>query len=143
MRGCIQDWTLRSRAGLHRVTAEVAGVGTFRVEATVGPLDDRARSVTLPLLVDTGASYTTLPREIAQGLGLEPIDVRRVQLADGREERWPIAAIHIRVGGQAGPSLALIGPPGGPALLGAVTLEELALGVDPLGQRLVPTISLA
>ena len=118
-------------------------MGTFRLEATVSNPRDPARSVTLPLLVDTGATYTTLPRDVADALGLEPIDTRRVRLADGREERWPIAPVLVRVDGGEGPSLALIGRAGGPALLGAVTLEELALGVDPSGQRLIPTTSLA
>ncbi|HMH48723.1 MAG TPA: retroviral-like aspartic protease family protein [Candidatus Acidoferrum sp.] len=116
-------------------------MGTFRVEATVSHLQDRERSATLDLLVDTGATYTTLPREVADALGLEPIDTRRIRLGDGREELWPIAAIRVRLGEHECPSLALIGQRGGPALLGAVTLEELSLGVDPSARRLVPTTS--
>ena len=69
------------------------------------------------------------------------IDTRRIRFDDGREELWPIAAILVRIGEQECPSLALIGRPGGPALLGAVTLEELSLGVDPSGTRLIPTTS--
>ena len=118
-------------------------MGTFRVEATVSNLQDRKRSLTLTLLVDTGATYTTLPREVADALGLEPIETRRVRLGDGREERWPMAAILVRIDEREAPSLAWIGPPGGPALLGAVTLEEFALTVDPSARRLIPTISLA
>jgi clan AA aspartic protease len=118
-------------------------MGTFRVDVTVGNLADRERSLTLPLLVDTGATYTTLPREVADALGLEPIETRRVRLADGREDLWPMAAIFVRIDGREVPSLAWIGPPGGAALLGAVTLNEFALTVDPSGSRLVPTISLA
>jgi clan AA aspartic protease len=120
-----------------------AVMGTFRVEVTVSNLADRGRNLTLPFLVDTGATYTTLPREVADTLGLEPIETRRVRLADGREDRWPMAAIFVRIDGQEVPSLAWIGPPGGPALLGAVTLQEFALTVDPSGGRLIPTISLA
>jgi hypothetical protein len=88
-------------------------MGTFRLEVTVSNPRDPTRSVTLPLL------------------------------ADGREERWPIAPVLVRLDGGEGPSLALIGRAGAPALLGAVTLEELALGVDPSGRRLIPTTSLA
>ena len=116
-------------------------MGTFQVEVTVSNLSDPSRSVTVPLLVDTGATYTTLPGELADALGLEPIDTRRVRLGDGREERWPVGAILVRVEGQQCPSVCFIGPRGGPALLGAVTLEELALGVDPTGKRLIPTTS--
>ncbi|MGH7553977.1 MAG: aspartyl protease family protein [Longimicrobiales bacterium] len=114
-------------------------MGAFRVDVTVSNPTERERSLTLPLLVDTGATSTTLPREVADALGLEPIDTRRVRLADGREERWPLAAILVRIDGQECPSLALIGPPGGPALLGAMTLEAMALAVDPSAMRLIPT----
>lgn len=117
-------------------------MGQFRVDVTVSNLDDRGRSLTLPLLVATGASYTMLPAEIGETLGLTPIGTRRVMLADGGEVHWPIAPIFVRLEGRESPSLALIGPPGAPALLGAVTLEELALGVDPLRVRLIPVISL-
>lgn len=117
-------------------------MGQFRVEATVSNLDDRSRSLTLSLLVDTGATYTTLPAETAEALGLTPIDRRRVLLADGREDVWPVAPIFVRLEGREAPTLALIAPRGGPALLGAVTLEELALGVDPSRIRLIPVTSL-
>jgi len=117
-------------------------MGTFRTEVTISNLRDPSRSVTLPLLVDTGATYATLPGETVEALGLEPIDTRRVRLGDGREERWAVGEIRVRVDGRESPSVCLIGPRGGPALLGAVTLEELALGVDPTGKRLISTTSL-
>ena len=118
-------------------------MGTFRIDVTVSNLADRQRSLTLPLLVDTGATYTALPREVADTLGLEPIETRRVRLGDGRVERWPMAAILVRIDGREAPSLAWIGPPGSPALLGAVTLEEFALAVDPSAKRLIATIPIA
>jgi clan AA aspartic protease len=117
-------------------------MGTFRVEVTVSNLRDPRRSVTLPLLVDTGATYTTLPGEVAESLGLEPVDTRRVRLGDGREEHWPLGEIRARVDERECPSVCFIGPRGGPALLGAVTLEELALDVDATGKRLVPATSI-
>jgi hypothetical protein len=36
------------------------------------------------------------------------------------------------------PTICLITPPDSPGLLGAVTLEEFALSVDPVARRLVP-----
>ena len=100
-----------------------------------------ARSRSLSVLVDTGATYTKLPRDIVEALGCEPIGTRRVLLADGREEEWPVTALSLTVDAQEGPTFCLISPRGGPALLGAVTLEEFALGVDPVGKRLVPVRS--
>lgn len=113
-------------------------MGTFRVEVTVKNLRQPARSRTLSVLVDTGATYTTLPRDVVDALGCQPISTRRVLRADRREEEWPVAAVLLTLEGQEGPTFCLIGPNGGPALLGAVTLEEFALGVDPVAKRLVP-----
>ena len=63
-------------------------------------------------------------------------------LANGhQEEDWPITAILITLDGQEGPTFCLVGPPGGPRLLSAVTLEEFAVGVDPVAKRLVPVRS--
>src|SRR5262244_442771 len=113
-------------------------MGTFTVEATVANLADPAMRVTLPLLVDTGATWTTLPGDIAVNIGVAPLGTRRVRLADGRVEEWPAAAVHIILDGHESPTFCLIGPRGGPSLLGAVTLEELGLAVDPAARRLVP-----
>jgi clan AA aspartic protease len=113
-------------------------VGTFHVEMTVKNLHAPEHSRTVRALVDTGATYTTLPREIVDALRCQPIGTRRVLLANGREEEWPVAAVSLSLQGQEGPTFSLIGPNGGPALLGAVTLEEFALAVDPVAKKLVP-----
>jgi clan AA aspartic protease len=116
-------------------------MGTFRVDVIVSNLREPSRSHSLSLLVDTGATYTTLPRDIIEALRCEPIGARRVRLGDGREEEWPVTNVMLRLEGQEGPTFCLIGPRGGPALLGAVTREEFALGVDPIARRLVPVTS--
>lgn len=116
-------------------------MGTFRVEVTVKNLRDPSRSRILPVLVDTGATYMTLPREVMEALGCEAIGKRRVLLANGREEEWPFGVVLLTLEGQELPTVCLIGPNGGPAILGAVALEEFALGVDPVAKRLVPVRS--
>lgn len=116
-------------------------MGTFRVEVTVKNLREPARSRTLSVLVDTGATYMALPRDVLDALGCQPIGTRRVLLANGREEEWPFGVVLLTLEGQELPTVCLIGPNGGPAILGAVTLEEFALGVDPVAKRLVPVRS--
>jgi clan AA aspartic protease len=112
-----------------------------RVEVTVRNLQDPGRTRTLSLLVDTGATYTTLPRDVVEAVGCQPISKRRVLLANGREEEWPVGAASLTLEGQELPTVCLIGPNGRPALLGAVTLEEFALSVDPVAKRLIPVRS--
>ena len=113
-------------------------MGTFRVDATFANPHDPDRRQMVSVLVDTGATWTTLPEEIIQELGCSVLSRRRVRLADGREQAWPIVSVLTSLEGQQLPTVCLVGPAGGPALLGAVTLEEFGLGVDPIARRLVP-----
>ena len=113
-------------------------MGTFRVDASFRSVHDRDRTATVSLLVDTGATWTTLPRETIEELGASPVSDRRVRLANGTEETWPVTVLLVTLEGAELPTVCLVGPRGGPALLGAVTLEEFSLAVDPVGRRLVP-----
>jgi len=108
---------------------------------TLENIHESARRQTLSLLVDTGATYTTLPRTVVESLGCSPIGSRRVLLVKGREEEWPIGLVMITLENQELPGVGLIGPTEGPALLGAVTLEEFALSADPVARCLVPVRS--
>src|SRR5262245_49530493 len=123
---------------LRRMPVGEATVGTFNVDVVVRNLasPDRARAVSLA--VDTGASHTVLPASLVEPLGIEPTGTRRVRLARGAMGLWPVTAVLMRLEGEAPPAVALVGPSDGPALLGAVTLEEFALGVDPVARRLIP-----
>ena len=119
----------------------MAVMGTFNIDVTVGNLSHPARNRTVSVMVDTGATYTTLPQEVVEELGCQTIGSRHVVLANGSDEEWSITYVWLTVDGREGPTYSLIGPPGGLALLGAVTLEEFALGVDPVAKRLVPVRS--
>ncbi len=90
------------------------------------------------MLVDTGATWTTLPRDVVEALDCAPVSHRRVRLATGRVETWPMTIVLVTLAAQELPTVCLVGPLAGPALLGAVTLEEFALSVDPVARRLVP-----
>ena len=88
------------------------------------------RAVDANVMVDTGATYTVIPRAMADRLGL-PVDrKRRVRTANGTVEldsSW----LFIDLLGQHNPTRILIGDQVNRPLLGVVTLEEMGLGVDP------------
>lgn len=92
----------------------------------------------LEAMVDTGAAYSVVPRPFVESLGYRPIRPQRVVLADGRVEEWTVGQIDIECEGRRVTTPILIGPPTSPVLLGAITLEALGLGVDPINRRLVP-----
>ena len=62
-------------------------MGTFHVELTVKNLYEPGRQRTVRVLVDTGATYTTLPRDVVDALDCQPIGTRRVLLANLLSDR--------------------------------------------------------
>jgi len=113
-------------------------MGTFSVKATISPPHDPSRSQEVSLLVDTGAAYTAIPQPVLEVLGVRPTAKRAVTLADGREETWDLTYVLISLVGEQAPTPCLMAPHDGMTLLGAVTLEQFGLGVDPLAKRLIP-----
>jgi clan AA aspartic protease len=103
----------------------------------VGDFDGR-RFEAVEALVDTGATYTWLPREVLDRLQVVPQEQRQFVLADGREVDYDVAWVKIRLNGKSEPSLCVFGEAGTEPLLGAFTLEGFGLGVDPVNRQLVP-----
>lgn len=112
-------------------------MGQFRVDVTFHVRHD-GRSRTIEALVDTGAAYTVVPRQILESLGCQPIRIQRVVLANGRIEDWAMTQMDVEYEGRRVTTPILMGPANGPVLLGATTLEELGLGIDPVNRRLIP-----
>ncbi|HEY7519408.1 MAG TPA: aspartyl protease family protein [Methylomirabilota bacterium] len=110
-------------------------MGLFRVVGKITGEGERTEDV--DLLVDTGATYLTLPADVARRLGLRTLRDQPIVTAGGRRDVWPVAEVRIAVEGREAPTVCFIAPEG-PALLGAVALESLSLGVDPVARRLVP-----
>lgn len=100
---------------------------------------DSGESTEIEATVDTGAAYTTVPARLLRDLGVEPLGTRRFLLADGRRVDMDYGRAWVTVDGETEVTLVVFGEDEAPALLGAYTLEGLALAVDPVEQRLVPT----
>ena len=113
-------------------------VGTFKSLFRIASMDGH-RSRDVEATVDTGAAYTTLPGSLLRELGVEPMDKRRFLLADGRRIWMDIGRAWVTIDGKSEVTLVVFGEDDAPPLLGAYTLEGLALAVDPVEQRLVPT----
>ena len=90
-------------------------------------------------LVDTGATFTTLPGSLLRDLGIEPTGRRDFWVADGRRVEMEFGQAWVTIDGESVVTIVVFGEGEAAALLGAYTLEGLALAVDPIAQRLVPT----
>lgn len=113
-------------------------MGTFSVKVTIAHPLNPAQAVTVDCLVDTGAAYSQFPRSVLASIGIEPFDERRFVMADGRQGICQVGKADFLVNGRQTPSVVVFGEEAAPPLLGAMTLEGLGLGVDPLARRLVP-----
>ena len=69
-----------------------------------------------------------------------PRRVQRFRLADGTAMERPVGAAHIFLGPELGDTETpvILGEPGDQALLGAVTLKELGLVLNPFTRSLHP-----
>ncbi len=94
--------------------------------------EDEIRQMDLNVMVDTGAIMLTINEEIVRALGLEIIDHRPSQLADGTKLTLPVAGfIEVRFGGRFCVTNALVLPEDSEPLLGAIPMEEMDLWVNP------------
>ena len=113
-------------------------MGTLNWPLRISSMDGQ-QSRDIEATVDTGAAYTTLPAPLLRELGVTPMGKRRFLLADGRRIELDYGEARATVDGENVTTLVVFGEDNAPALLGAYTLEGLALAVDPVEQRLVPT----
>ena len=109
------------------------GLTYVQIRLSKGP-SGPARPVRV--LVDTGATYTMLPRDLLEALDIEPVGTERVRLADGRLAEWGLGEAYVRYGRYATHTWVLFGESRTVSVLGALTLEELRLQVDPRSHRL-------
>jgi aspartyl protease family protein len=110
---------------------------TFQVSLEIGDLAGQ-RFEALQAIVDTGSTFTAVPREVLQRLGIRPARRHRFRIASGEVIENDVGDARVRLEGLEGTTPVVFNEPGEPVLLGAVTLESLLLGVDSVAQRLIP-----
>ena len=113
-------------------------MGTFNWPVNISSMD-RGQTMEIEATVDTGAAYTTLPARLLRELGIEPTGQRKFLLADGRRVYMDYGQAWATIDGESVITIVVFGDASTPPLMGAYTLEGLALAVDPVEQRLVPT----
>ena len=112
-------------------------MGTVKVTIGVGdPQGQQFEDV--EVVVDTGSTYTAVPRELLQRLGVPIERSLPSETADGRIVPVDVGEATIRLEGLEFHTPVIFAEPGEPSLLGVVSLEQAALAVDPLAGRLIP-----
>ena len=111
-------------------------MGTFRVDLWIGNLFTDA-GTTVEALVDTGATYSMIPGTVLVQLGIEPVETRISRIADGSRVEMQTSWARFSAEGRNAVARVSSGPEQ-VYLLGAATLEDMGLAVDPVDQRLIP-----
>ena len=113
-------------------------MGTVKV--TVGVGDPQGRQFEeLDVTVDTGSTYTAVPRAMLQRLGIPVERSLPSETADGRIVPVDVGEATIRLQGLQFHTPVIFAEENEPSLLGVVSLEQAALAVDPLAGPLIPT----
>ena len=117
-------------------------MGTFYTPIEISG-SDRERFETVDALVDTGATYSAMPASLLRSLGVTPSDRQRFRLADGSRIYRDMGEMSVRMDNRVRETPVIFSDnEASNPILGAVTLQEFSMAVDPVGKRLIPTDSI-
>ena len=112
-------------------------MGTVKVTIGVGDPQGRQFQV-LEVVVDTGSTYTAVPKELLQRLGVPVERSLPSETTDGRILPVDVGRTTIRLEGLQFHTPVIFAEEGEPCLLGMVSLQEAALVLDLQAGRLIP-----
>jgi predicted aspartyl protease len=91
------------------------------------------------VLIDTGATFTVLPLQSLERLGVKPRVKRRLKTADGRMVERDGATVLLGMMGKADEVPVVFGEENDTPVLGVTTLEILGFELDPVKRQLRPS----
>jgi clan AA aspartic protease len=113
-------------------------LGYVRVKAKISNPANQTKQIELECLVDTGAIYTMIPRDLLNKIDIGKSGSRRFKLANGKVEEYEVGEARVEIDEVAATSLVVFGPENATPLLGVTTLELLGFQVDPISGQIKP-----
>jgi clan AA aspartic protease len=98
------------------------------------------RSETVELIVDTGAVYTIVPKDILETLKIDRRGSRVFQTVNKQKIKRDIGVAVVEYLDAVAGTNVIFGEEDDIPVLGVTTLEELGLEVDPISKQLKPTV---
>ena len=135
--GCFASNLATNLAQMQEGKPSREAMGTVKVTIGVGDPQGRQFEV-VEVVVDTGSTYTAVPRELLRRLGVPVERSLPSETAGGRILPVDVGETTIRLEGLEFHTPVIFAEAGEPSLLGVVSLEQAALAVDPLAGRLIP-----
>ncbi len=99
---------------------------------------EQIRRIEIPdAIIDTGATYLSLPQRYVQELGLQHYRTRRARTSSGIGDFEMYGMVRLTIQGRECHVEVAQVPDACPVLIGQIPLEMLDFIVDPVGQRLL------
>jgi clan AA aspartic protease len=111
---------------------------TFTKARLTNPRRADAAEIEIEFLVDSGAIFSVVPGSILDALGVSRKHRQEFTLADGTHVTYDVGEVTFAVGDLEATSRVVFAPEGVTPLLGALTLESLALILNPVTRELLP-----
>lgn len=111
-------------------------MGMTNVQITIKNPQYPKRQYEGRFLVDSGATYTVVPADILNRLGIKPQREETFSLADGSIIKRKVGSALYEFEGKESAAPILFGEKGDSLLLGVFTLEALGLTLNPLSRTL-------
>lgn len=108
------------------------------LKVTISNPGNPKKAKALEFLIDSGAVYSVVPREILSSLGVKPEETREFILANGQTMARKLAGARYEYAGHKGHAPVVFGEKGDSTLLGATALESMGLALNPLKRELMP-----
>jgi len=113
-------------------------MGFITTSIKVSHPHDSVKPITLNLVVDTGATFTVIPSQELENMGIKPRVKRRLRTADGRVVERDGATILAQIMDKSDEVPVVFGGKDDSPVIGITTLEILGFEVDPITGRLKP-----
>ena len=96
------------------------------------------KSAKITFLIDSGATYSLVPKEILKQLEIKPFTKRDFFMANGECVERELGAAKFKYRRKVGYANVVFAEKGDEPLLGVTTLEAMGLGLNPLQRTIVP-----
>jgi len=113
-------------------------MGITTVQTIVKKSHESKTSRLVDFVVDSGAVYSVVNRDILKDLRIRPHRKRVFFLANGDKIERDVGDAYFEYRGVGGAAPVIFGEPGDSNLIGATTLEALELVLDPFQRELRP-----
>jgi hypothetical protein len=111
-------------------------MGRTTATAKICNPQDSTKCVETELIVDTGSTYTWVRREKLEAIGIRPSKIRKFRTIEGKTIEREVGEAVIECLGERATSIIVFAEKDDVEVMGVVTLESLALEIDPVTKQL-------